>query len=222
MAAYTFSKSIDDASSWGGTAVDPFNFRGERGLSAFDARNRFVFSYTYDLPFGRGRAFGSSIPGWANEIFGGWQSNGILTLQSGNPVDVTVGLTTLTGTQSNTRPDLIADPNSGPGIHDPAHWFNTAAFSDNFVGRFGDAGRDVVIGPGTQDFDFALLKNFPLWKESRYVQFRSEIFNIFNHPNFDNPVTSEVSPSFGKILSAGAQDARLSSRQIQFALRLVF
>ncbi len=222
LAAYTYSKSIDDASAWGAGVVDPFNFHLERGLSTFDARNRFVFSYTYDVPFGRGRAFGSSIPGWANEIFGGWQSNGILTLQSGNPVDVTVGLTSLTGTQSTTRPDLIGDPNNGPGIHDPAHWFNTAAFSDNFVGRFGDAGRDVVIGPGTQDFDFALLKNFPLWKESRYVQFRSEIFNIFNHPNFDNPVTSEVSPSFGKILSAGAQDARLSSRQIQFALRLVF
>jgi hypothetical protein len=220
LAAYTYSKSIDDASSWGETAINSRDFGAERGLSDFDTRNRFVFSYTYDVPFGRGRTFGSTSSGWVNEIFGQWQSNGIFTVQSGNPVDVTTGLYSLTGTESNTRPDLISNPNDFP--HDPSMWFNTAAFSDNFVGRFGNAGRNVVIGPGTQDFDFALLKNFPIFAESRYLQFRAEVFNIFNHPNFDNPVADEASPDFGKILSAGVQDPRSSSRQIQLAMRFVF
>lgn len=220
LAAYTLSKSIDDGSSWDATVIDPFNFHTERGLSTFDTRNRFVFSYTYDLPYGHGRAFGATIPGWVNELIGDWETDGIFTAQSGSPVDVTVGLTSLTGTETNTRPDLIANPNTGP--HTPNMWFNTAAFSDNFLGRFGDAGRDVVIGPGTVDFDVSMLKNFLLGREMRYLQFRGEFFNVFNHPLFDNPVSTEASPAFGQILSAGAQDPRWSSRQIQLALRLVF
>ena len=222
-AAYTWSKAIDDGSAWNSTVLNVFNFHAERGLSTFDTRHRFVASYIYDLPFGHGRIFGSNWSGLANEILGGWQTNGILYFQSGNPVDIQVGLTTLTGTNTATRPDVTGNPNDFN--HDPAKWFNTADFSRNFSGRFGNAGRNVVIGPGTADFDFALLKRFPLWSEDRYLQFRSEFFNLANHPNFDNPSTTNltvISPTFGKITSAGASDPRLSSRQIQFALRLVF
>jgi hypothetical protein len=220
LAGYTWSKAIDDGSAWNSAMLNVFNFHAERGLSTFDTRNRFVASYTYDLPFGRGRTFGSNWSGVTNQILGGWQTNGILTFQSGNPLDVQVGLTTLTGTNTATRPDVIGNPNNFN--HDPALWFNTADFTRSFLGRFGDAGRDVVIGPGTADFDFALLKRFPLFSENRYLQFRSEFFNIANHPNFDNPNGTLVSPSFGRVTSAGASDPRLSSRQIQFALRLVF
>jgi hypothetical protein len=222
-AGYTWSKAIDDGSTWNSTVLNVFNFHAERGLSTFDTRHRFVASYIYDLPFGHGRTFGSNWSGLTNEILGGWQTNGILTFQSGNPVDIQVGLTTLTGTNTATRPDVTGNPNDFN--HDPAKWFNTADFSRSFSGRFGDAGRNVVIGPGTADFDFALLKRFPLWSEDRYLQFRSEFFNLANHPNFDNPSTTNltvISPTFGKITSAGASDPRLSSRQIQFALRLVF
>ena len=223
LTSYTFSKAIDDGSAWNSTVLNVFNFHEERGLSTFDTRHRFVASYTYDLPYGHGRAFGSQIPGWANEILGGWQTNGIFTIQSGNPIDVLAGPTSLTGTNSNTRPDITGNPNDFH--HDPAQWFNTAVFNNNFRARFGDAGRNVVIGPGTKDFDFALLKRFPLFREDRYLQFRSEFFNLANHPNFDNPTASNlsvISPTFGKITSAGSADPRLSSRQIQFALRLVF
>lgn len=220
LTSYTFSKAIDDGSSWNAGVVNVFNFHAERGLSTFDTRHRLVGSYTYDLPFGKGRTWGSNISGFANFLLGGWQTNGIFTMQSGNPIDILVGLTTLTGTNTNTRPDVNGDPNNFN--HDPALWFNTAVFSRNFSGRFGNAGRNIVIGPGTTDFDFALLKRFPLFRENRYVQFRSEFFNIANHPNFDNPVNTLVSPAFGQITSAGTTDTRLSSRQIQFALRLVF
>jgi hypothetical protein len=219
LSAYTWSKSIDDDSLWNGSVVDVTNFHLERGLSTFDTRNRFISSYTYDLPYGHGRPFGSSSSAFMDRVLGGWQTNGILTIQSGNPLDPTTGLQ-LSGTQTGTRPDVTCNPNNFS--HDPAQWFNTACFSDNFIGRYGTAGRDIIIGPPTHDFDVALLKRFSLGKEQRYLQFRSEIFNIFNHPNFDNPSVTETSSTFGKITSAGVQDSRASSRQIQFALRMVF
>ena len=220
--AYTFSKAIDDDSAWNATVVDPFNFHTERGLSTFDARNRFVTSYIYNLPVGSGRPLLSHM-GKAGEFFlGGWQTNGIFTIQSGNPLDPTVGLSNLTGTNTGTRPDVVSGCNPNNFPHDPADWFNAACFTHNFLGRFGDAGRDILIGPGTTNLDVSLLKNFPLFHEGRYVQFRGEFFNVLNHPNFDNPNVTEVSSSFGRVTSAGIQDPYLSSRQIQFALRLVF
>ncbi len=219
LSGYTFSKSIDDSSLWNGSVVDVTNFRLERGLSTFDTRHRFITSYTYDLPYGHNRQFGAHSSGVMNALLGGWQTNGIVTLQSGNPLDPTTGLQ-LSGTQTGTRPDVNCNPNSFS--HDPAEWFNIACFSDNFIGRYGTAGRNIIIGPPTHAFDAAMLKRFSLGKEERYLQFRSEVFNVFNHPNFDNPSVTETSSTFGKITSAGVQDQRASSRQIQFALRLVF
>ena len=213
LTAYTYSKSIDNASLWNGSAVAVTNFRLERGLSTFDTRNRFITSYTYDLPVLRSE---SKV---VKTLLGGWQTNGIITVQSGNPLDPTTGLQ-LSGTQTGTRPDVTCNPNNFP--HDPAKWFNTACFSNAFVGRYGTSGRNIIIGAPTHDFDFALLKRFNLGKESRYLQFRTEVFNSFNHPNFDNPSVNQSSSTFGKITSAGVQDARASSRQIQFALRLAF
>jgi hypothetical protein len=213
LSSYTRSKSIDDSSLWNGSVVAVTNFRLERGLSTFDARNRFVSSYTYDLPY---RTAGSAL---LNTMFGGWQTNGIVTIQSGNPLDPSTGLQ-LSGTQTGTRPDVTCNPNDFS--HDPAAWFNVSCFSSGFIGRYGTAGRNIIIGAPTHSFDVALLKKFPLGREERYLQFRSEFFNIFNHPNFDNPNVTQTSSTFGKITSAGVQDARASSRQIQFALRLVF
>ena len=219
LTGYTRSKSIDNSSLWNSTAVDVTDFHLERGLSTFDTRNRFVASYTYDLPYGRGQMFGGNGTGLVNTLLGGWQTNGIVTIQSGNPLDATTGLQ-LSGTQTGTRPDVLCNPNSFP--HDPAKWFNTACFSSNFIGRYGTAGRNIIIGAPTHDFDFALLKRFYLGGDQRYLQFRSEVFNVFNHPNFDNPNVTVTSSTFGKITSSGVQDTRASSRQIQFALRLVF
>ncbi len=219
LSAYTFSKSIDDGSLWNGSAVAVTNFRLERGPSTFDTRHRFITSYTYDLPYGHGRPFGSSSSAVVNALLGGWQTNGIVTIQTGNPLDPTTGLQ-LSGTQTGTRPDVTCNPNDF--THDPAKWFNTSCFNNNFIGRYGTSGRNIIFGAPTHDFDFAMLKKFTLARESRYLQFRSEIFNLFNHPNFDNPNVTDTSSTFGKITSAGVQDVRASSRQIQFALRLVF
>jgi hypothetical protein len=219
LSAYTFSKSIDDGSLWNGSAVTVTNFHLERGLSTFDTRHRWITSYTYDLPYRHNRSFGKASRSFVNAILGGWQTNGIVTIQSGNPLDPSTGLQ-LSGTQTGTRPDVTCNPNDFP--HDPARWFNTSCFSTAFIGRYGSAGRDIIIGPPTRSLDLAMLKRFPLGAETRYLQFRGEIFNSLNHPNFDNPNVTVTSSTFGKITSAGVQDARASSRQIQFALRLVF
>ena len=219
LSAYTFSKSIDDSSLWNGSVVAVTNFRLERGLSTFDTRHRWITSYTYDLPYGHGRAFGGNSSPLMNAILGGWQTNGILTMQSGNPLDPSTGLQ-LSGTQTGTRPDVTCNPNDVS--HDPFRWFDTSCFNTSFIGRYGSAGRDIILGPPTHSFDAAMLKKFSLGKESRYLQFRGEIFNSLNHPNFDNPNVTVTSSTFGKITSAGVQDQRASSRQIQFALRLVF
>ncbi len=212
--AYTYSKSIDDSSSFSSNAVAVHNFALERGLSTFDTRDRWVSNFIWDIPYGHDRAFGGSSPKAVNLILGGWQTNGIFTVQTGIPVDPSVGLQ-LSGTQTGTRPDAICNPNSFN--HSVNEWFNTACFSDSFTGRYGTSGRDVIIGPGTVDLDYAMLKKFSLGKETRFLQFRAEVFNILNHPIFDNPNAVFTSATFGKITTASA-----NARQIQFALRLAF
>jgi len=214
MSAYTFSKSIDDSSSFSSTAVDVHDLALERGLSSFDTRHRWVSNYIWDIPYGHGQAYGANTPTFVNLLLGGWQMNGIFTIQTGIPIDPSVGLQ-LSGTQTGTRPDVSCNPNNF--THTVNEWFNVSCFSDNFVGRYGTSGRDVIIGPGVTDLDYAMLKKFGLGKEQRFLQFRAEIFNIFNHPNFDNPNVTFTSATFGKITSATA-----NARQIQFALRLAF
>ena len=121
----------------------------------------------------------------------------------------------MAGTQTGTRPDVTCNPNNF--AHTVNQWFNTACFGDSFSGRYGTSGRDIIIGPGTVNADFALLKKFSLGKETRFLQFRTEMFNVLNHPNFDNPNVTFTSATFGKITAASA-----NARQIQFALRLSY
>ena len=231
LASYTFSKSIDDVSSFNMTgsaarpvagendlAQNPFDLAAERGRSLFDAHHRLVLSYQWALPFWtRPRA-------WYQHILGNWQANGIVTLMSGTPftvfdsTDVSLqgGAPEITGFSSN-RPNLVGDPNSGP--HTADQWFNTAAFQqlDPVVnaGQFGTAGRNIVQGPGYANWDFSVLKSIPL-TESKEFQFRAEFFNLFNHPNFRLPDSDISSPNFGIIQAA--QDPRL----IQLALKFLF
>jgi len=231
LASYTWSKSIDDASSFNMTgsaakpvagendlAQNPFDLAAERGLSMFDARNRFVFSYTWDLPFrGNGQE-------WYKRAFGGWQLNGIVTLMSGTPftvfdsndVSAQGSAPEITGFSAQ-RPDLVGNPNNGP--HTVNAWLNASAFQQldpiANAGQFGTEGRNVAIGPGYMDWDFGVLKNIKV-AESMSVQFRAELFNILNHPNFRLPDSDISSPTFNQILAAR------DPRQVQFALKFMF
>jgi hypothetical protein len=235
LASYTYSKAIDDASSFNMTgsaakpvagendlAQNPFNLAAERGPSLFDARHRLVFSYQWALPFLRGSH------GFAHAAFGDWQLNGIGTLMSGTPftvfdsTDVSVqgGAPEITGFSAN-RPDHVSgqDPNAGPRT--TSEWLNRSAFAqvipdpNSPVQQFGTAGRNIALGPRYSNWDFSVFKNFPV-TESKEFQFRAEFFNILNHTNFRLPDSDINSPTFNTI-----QDAR-DPRVIQLALKFLF
>ncbi|HXD30507.1 MAG TPA: TonB-dependent receptor [Pyrinomonadaceae bacterium] len=226
LLSYTFAKSIDDASNFFSSAGDPnfpqnsYNLRAERGRSNFDVRHRFSGSYTYDLPFGRGKSYLSDA-GWATTLLSGWQTTGIITLQSGRPFTVALlsdidnsgtGRSIL-GFGANDRPNVVGDPNVGSRTTD--RWFNTAAFAFPPPGRFGSAGRNILDGPGFNNVNASLVKNTAL-TERVNLQFRAEAFNLFNHPNFNLPDNFLGSPTFGRITSAR------DPRHLQFGLKLLF
>ena len=222
VGGYTFGKSIDTASGLNGTnqPQDNYDLKAERGLSDFDIRQRFVFSSNWELPFGSGRPW--LREGKAARVFGHWDLSNILTLQSGQPLTATLP-TALSGTDSNgtDRPDLIANPNLPAGQRTPSHWFNRHAFVappifyDN-LGAFsipGNEGRNVITGPGLAKWDMSLERQARLSERLNLV-FRSDFFNLTNHPNFDRPGLILGTSNFGNISSAE------NSRQVQFSLRL--
>ncbi|HXO30837.1 MAG TPA: TonB-dependent receptor [Candidatus Acidoferrales bacterium] len=199
QAAYTWSHALDDASSasLGSQNAGDFRLQNdpllEYGNSDFDVRQRFVLSYAYDLPFGKNKAFGGNASGVWNQIIGNWQVAGITIATTGNwytPTDISTNLSTSDGggeVASASRPNVIGNPNGHPCV--PGTLFNTCAFATNtVVGSFGDAGRNIIQGPGTQNWDISLFKAFPI-SETKRLEFRAEFFNAFNHydPEFDNP-----------------------------------
>lgn len=226
LGAYTFGKSIDNASGIFSSTGDPnypqnsFNLAAERGRSGFDVRHRLSLSYSYDLPFGRNHNLHAENA-VLNQVLSGWQTFGVITLQTGRPFTVALlpefdnsntGISNL-GFLGNDRPNLIGQVRlSDPS---PDRWFNTAAFAFPPFGNFGNSGRNIVDGPGYKNFNISLVKNTAI-KEALTVQFRTEFFNLFNHPNFGLPDNFLGSPSFGRILSAE------SPRRIQFGLKLLF
>ncbi len=225
---YTFSKSIDEASDFygsganGSTVLPQNNFNllaGERGLSDFDIRHRFSGSFIWQLPFDRWYSTGSK------RLTSGWQLAGILTLQSGQPFSVLTGLNNSSTGEGNDRPDAIGDPNSGP--HAVSDWFNLSAFTPNAPLTFGNSGRNVVTGPGFDDFDFSVIKNTRITERSD-LQFRAEFFNIFNHPAFALPSNVESAANFGALYrtpDVAQNNVGLGSggpRLIQFGLKLIF
>jgi hypothetical protein len=226
LSSYTYSKSIDDASNFFTSAGDPnfpqdsLNLRAERGRSNFDVRHRLSTSFSYELPFGQGRRFAND-EGMLTTFLSGFQFNGIVTLQTGRPFTVALlseidnsntGRSTL-GFGANDRPNVAGDPNATNRT--PERWFNTGAFVFPAFGTFGNAGRNILDGPGYQNVNASLLKNTRL-SESVNLQLRLEAFNLFNHPNFNLPDNFLGSPTFGQILSAR------DPRHLQFGAKLLF
>jgi hypothetical protein len=226
LAAYTWSKSIDDVSAIRGQSdtIFPQNSRClqcDRGLSAFNVAHRFVVSALYQLPFGSGKTF-MNRGGILNELVGGWQIGSIYTLQTGLPGYPTPGPDQSNTGVGNSRDRLnatgISQEVSNPGV---AEWFNVAAFSLEPFGTFGNAGRNTVIMPGRNDWDFSAIKDFRV-TERQSVQFRFEGFNFANHPNWGNPGLTwgqNVRPAsnFGVISSTA-----IAMRELQFGLKYLF
>jgi hypothetical protein len=216
LASYTWSKSIDDASSFFSSAGDA-NFpqnshdtRADRGLSNFDLRHRFSLSYSYDLPLGKGR------------LRGGWQTFGIWTFQTGRPFTVALlpnvdnsntGQSILGFGGSNDRPNVLHP--AALSHPTPDRWFDVTAFALPPFGSFGNAGRNILTGPGYQSINVSIVKNTRL-NEHAELQIRAEAFNLLNHVNFDLPDIFFGSPAFGAIQSAE------SPRRIQFGAKILF
>jgi hypothetical protein len=216
LASYTYSTSID-TSSREITHMIATDLNVDRGLSAYDIRHDFTLSYGYELPFGRDKHFLSNTSGTIGKFVSGWQVNGITTLFSGLPFSASVsGDQAVTGSSfPNDRANRIANGNLPTNQRTVAKWFDTAAFTLPQLGTYGNGGRDILFAPGTVDFDFSLFKNTPI-SEKLNLQFRTEVFDLFNRPNFGVPVNVIQSASFGRILSAR------DGRQIQFALKFIF
>jgi hypothetical protein len=218
--SYTYSKSMDDSSNIG-EEVNPFNTGLSYALSSFDVRHNFVFSYDYQLPVDR--LFGKS-----NLWTSGWKLSGITRFSTGFPVTlINNGDNSLLGTNPNgvnnsgiDLPDYSGGPlhlNHNPRT-DNQNYFNTSVFSMNALGTPGDAKRRFFYGPGSNNFDMALAKNFAL-TESKALLFRIEAFNVFNHAQFSGPTAVDGnigSSTFGNVISAAP------SRVMQAAVKFTF
>ena len=224
--AYTHSRLIDDASSVFSTTVlsspnsssliaaDSFRPWLERDVSSGDMPNVTSLSATYDLPAGYGHSFASS--GLAGELLGGWQLNTILSAQSGMPITVTQA------TNNNSfagfalqRPNLVGKPNLSPNQRTPAHFINTAAFATAPQFTIGTASRNPARGPAYRDVDFALVKHTKIAGEAE-MEFRAELFDVFNTPEFAQPNGSFGSAAFGSITST-VTDPRVLQLAIRFS-----
>lgn len=225
LTAYTWSKAITGPADIGGQVGGGFYIGGvqniynldpEHGISGFDLSHRFVQTIIYDVPFFK------HLRGVGRQVLDGWQVSTISTLQSGFPAAVTYNVDT-TGVGRSSRPDLLAgqDGNLPSGDRTWARWFNTAAFAAPAFGRFGTAPRTGAVRlPGIINADFSVNKRFKIG-ESRALEFRTEIFNLFNHFNPD-PQTVDLglnSQNFGKI---GGGVRGVTTRVIQLGAKLNF
>jgi hypothetical protein len=235
VAVYTYSKSMDDKSAAAGVGgtnafaghMDEHNTRLDYGRSDFDVPHRFVTSAVYQLPFGRGKKYGNSMNKAADLALGGWQVTGITTFQKGFAFSVLANdsfglLTTFT-----QRANLVSGCNPNSGFHKGINeWFNTACFVQPLVGQFGNSGRNIIRGPGINNWDAGVGKDFK-FSERVAFQFRVEGFNIFNHSQYGfDPFTStgigapvSNNPNNGDY---GKVTAAHPGRIIQFGGKLVF
>jgi hypothetical protein len=194
--------------------MDEYNFNLDYSSSSFDIRNRFVGSIVYSLPFGKGERFASNTGLW-DYLIGGWQFNGILTLQSGQPFTTSATDIGFLNENYAQRADIVGNPYPSGFHKSKDEWFNTGAFAQPAIGAFGDAGRNDLRAPGIENLDASIFKNVPLGERLRW-QTRLETFNTFNHTNFGFPNASISSPVYGTISSANA------ARVVQVAMKLIW
>jgi hypothetical protein len=214
LSSFVWSKSIDDADSvipgffesFG--AQDERNLRLERGLSFFDVGRRISAGFVYTLP----------AAAFLRPVLSGWGMSGIVTLQDGTPLNPVYFAFDPANSGTPNRPDVVP----GVSVRLPRsqrtadRFFNTDAFRAPAQYTFGNAGRNILPGPGNNVFDLALHRRFPV-RESKAVEFRAEFFNAFNHPNFGIPGPyPDFGPFFGKIFATG------QPRRVQLALRIDF
>jgi len=230
---YTWSKSLDDGDSLNATAAqnapglvsNPFDVKADWGPATYDARNVAVIDGSYNLPFGANRALFDRAKGFANALAAGWTANSIVTLQSGLPFTPQLSYNPSNNgdTKNPVRPFVNPSFTGSKIVGSPSQWFNPAAFlaPPPGSGFYGNLRRDSLTGPGIATWDFSMMKDTPE-RERFSTEFRAEFFNILNRANFNTPnlvvfTPAGVSPTAGVITSTST-----TSRQIQFALKLLW
>ncbi|MGA9800767.1 MAG: TonB-dependent receptor, partial [Terriglobales bacterium] len=232
---YTFSKSLDNASTIGSgeplvaqgagrtsvsgvtnVAQNAFDLSAERGLSSFDQRHNFTANYLWELPFGHERRWLSGKTP-LRAILGDWNWSGDWTFASGLPFTPRIlgnVLDVSQGVNGTTRANVV--PGQQVSVPDPsiAEWFNTAAFVAP-TGPFGDARRNSIEGPGSRLFDMAFTKIFPM-SESRFLEFRAQFSNVFNTPQYVGIDTVINSPTYGRVISVGPMRSLLLTARFRF------
>ena len=240
QAAYTWAKDIGNSCGDPGCAIqNTYNIAPERGLEEPDFRHRFTLSGLYELPFGKGRAFGGGWGSMANGLMGGWQLSSIVTIRTGEAETAYMGAGDLSNTGSfGYRPDQIGNPydfsfgiaeQATLGCPTPGHrslfcWYNPAAFATPALAPgqvnahvFGVSGQGDIRGPGQVNFDFGIMKQFQLTDRHK-LDFRAELFNAFNHPQFQIPNSNPDSVGGASITSTLPDN----QREIQFSLKWSF
>ena len=222
---YTWSKSLDTKSAAAGIGnaiagwqgfLDNHDFRRDYGKSDFSVDHRLVTSFVYELPFGRGKRFLTDAPGAVNHILGGWQINGIVTFQMGFPMTAQAAdLGGLNDTFGTNRANISSDPEPSGFNRTIEKWFDTGAFSQPGFGILGDSGRSIMGGPGINNWDTGLFKNFQI-HEKMSVQLRFESFNAFNHTQWSLPNRNFADSRFGQI--SNTRPARIN----QMGLKVIW
>jgi hypothetical protein len=225
LLSYTYGHSLDNGPApfdmySGNQPQNPYDLKAEYASSDGDVRHNLVFSGDYNLPFGRGQAFGSNWGSVTDAILGGWKFGGIFSAHTGTPVNVVLGQDPKSSL-AGLRPDVTGDPNLPHDKRNVLAYFDTAAFSAPEVPEgssyaYGNAGRNIVRGPGFINVDASLAKEISL--ESRYkLQLRAEAFNGMNSVHYTNPDGNMGSPTFGQINSTMGDQ-----RRAQLAAKFIF
>jgi hypothetical protein len=213
LASYTWSHTLDVSSdsNGGGAPMNPYNWRLDYGNANWDLRHRFVASYLYEIPFFKG------ANGWLRNAFGNWQLNGISTMQSGFPFNVTYGTDTAnTSSGGSNRPNLVHSPSADCGRAHLTGCIDATAFMAPTLYNYGNAGRNLLTGPHLFTTDLSLFKNFQIRERARF-ELRFEAFNVTNSPEFNNPSAVFGTTTFGNVTSTS-----IDNREIQLGARLVW
>jgi hypothetical protein len=230
---YTWSKALDNGDSLNATTAgnapglvsNPYDLRADWGPATYDVRNIGVLSAVYILPFGHGKAFAHNLSGFANGAVSGWSVNSIVTIQSGFPITPQLSYNPSNDgdTRNPVRPFVNPDFHGPVITGSPSQWFNPSAFlaPPANSGFWGNLGRDTLNGPGLGTWDFSAFKDTRV-REHLAVQFRGEVFNLLNRANFNTPNLIVFTPT-GVSGTAGAiTSTSTTSRQVQFALKLLW
>ena len=215
--AYTWSKAIDWGGADNGALWNYIQPQRSRARADGDRRHVFVQSYIYDLPFGRGRRW--LTQGLAATLLGGWQINGLLTLMTGEPFNLSVPGSILNAPGNANTPNLVGEHKVTKGVGTHTTWFDPSVYAQPPANTFGNLGRNILSGPGFVNLDFSAFKKFA-FTERYNLELRFESFNFTNTPKFSNPNGDITSPNFGRVTSA--QGPPNGPREIQLGLKFVF